>query len=85
MTGKKLTQPDRVTYSESVKINIGDYESRDVFLSYATDVAEGETVQDAVVRSKNIVIASIKKTESIIRKKSAKFVDFQTKKKLETR
>ena len=37
MENQELNQ-DRVTYSESRTINIGDYESVQMFLSFSTDV-----------------------------------------------
>ena len=82
---KKMTQVDRITYSESVKINIADYESRDVFLSYSTDVQPKETVEEAVVRAKKIVVEQMGKVEKVIRKKSRTMVEFDTMAKLNTR
>ncbi len=82
---EKITQQDRITYSESVRVNIGDYEHRDVFISLSTDVQKNESVDDAVVRAKRIVLEQLRKVETTVRKKSAKFVDFNTKSKLSTR
>lgn len=82
---KKSGQLDRITYSEQVKVNIGDYESRDVFVSYSTDVQGSETPDQTVARAKRIVVEQVRKVEKVIRKKSATFVEFDTKAKLETR
>jgi len=44
---------DRISYSEGVKINIGDYESRDVHISYSTDVKKRKTRGHNKTRKEN--------------------------------
>jgi len=78
----KLHQPDRVTYSEAVKINIGDYESRDVHISFSSEIKEGETFQKAVSRTKVRVQKELLKREREIRQSSVENVDFETMNKL---
>lgn len=73
---------DRVTYSESVKVNIGDYESRDIFISVSTDVQKKETVDDAILRAKKIVQPQITRVEKRTRIQSKGNVDFDTMSKL---
>lgn len=71
-------QPDRISYSQTVRVNIGDYEHQDVFISYQTDVREKESPQKAFLRAKKLVKVEMKKVEKTIRKKSEPFVDFDT-------
>lgn len=73
---------DRISYSEDVKINIGDYESRSVHISYSTDVRDDESVKAAIARAKGRVRKSLYHYEKRIRLSSAEFVDFNTKEKL---
>ena len=75
-------QPSRVSYSQSVKINIGDYESKDIFLNYASDLKKGETFNQAVDRIQKIVDARILIMERKIRNQFEDNVEFQTLKKL---
>jgi len=74
---------DRVVYSESAKINTGDFESRDVFYSYSTDVQPDETVDEAYKRCRSTVRQHLANSEKRIRIKSKKDVDFDTMKKLD--
>ena len=74
--------PDRVTYSESIKVNIGDYESRDFFVSVSSDVQEGETVKDAIIRVKKQVQPQVNLIEKKTRLQSKGNVDFDTMAKL---
>lgn len=73
---------DRITYSESIKVNIGDYESRDFFVSLSTDVQKGETVEDAILRAKKIVQPQVTRVEKKTRLQSKGNVDFDTMAKL---
>jgi len=75
---KKLEQRDRVMYSEGLKINIGDYESYDLHLSYSTDVSQTETKEQALQRAVKFIKKSLDKRERIARKRSREFVDFDT-------
>jgi len=56
-----LEQRDRVSYSEGAKINVGNYESRDVHMSYTTDIKEGETTGEAMERAKEFIEEAINK------------------------
>jgi len=82
MTSRLVRTADRITYSESVKINIGDYESREVQLFYGTDFEEGEEFTDAVDRARTRVRKAITTFEKRIRISSQGNVDFDTKSKL---
>lgn len=82
MNGKILRQADRVTYSETVKVNIGDYESRDVYIGYGTDLNDGESFDDALKRARREVRAALQKNELKIRRSSQEHVDFNTMAKL---
>lgn len=73
---------DRISYSEGVKINIGDYESRDVHVSYSTSVKEGENTKKAISRARKTVQEKLMKFERQIRKASQDDVDFETMEKL---
>ena len=70
--------PDRISYSEGVKVAIGDYESRDVHISYSTNVKKKETIKDAVARAKKTVQLSLKRAEKKIRVASEDDVDFES-------
>ncbi len=74
----KEKTPDRITFSESVKVNIGDYESRDVFMALSTDVADDESVSDAILRAKKAVRAELYKCEKVLRSEVKSLVDFDT-------
>lgn len=63
----ELTQCDRVSYSESCKINTGNYESRDVYVSYSTDVRREETVEQALKRASEFVTTNVREEELKIR------------------
>ena len=81
----KSEQPETLTYSESVKVNIGDYESRDFFLCYGhirVNIEDGETFDEAYKRARNKVRGKISKEEKKCRMQSREFVDFDTKAKL---
>ncbi len=73
---------DRVTYSETVRCNIGDYEHRDVFVSLGTNVMDGESNDDAYVRARDFVRKKLSAREKKIRTLSQEYVDFDTKAKL---
>lgn len=72
----------RIVYSESVRVNIGDYEGRDLFLSYQDTTQEGETPDQAFTRIKNFVRKKLYAAEKRHRLSSREFVDFDTKAKL---
>ncbi|MCH7561976.1 MAG: hypothetical protein IIC67_11560 [Thaumarchaeota archaeon] len=73
---------EKVVYSETVRINIGDYEHRDSFLSYATTQKDGESLDCALKRAKIFVKKSLYAVEKKIRIQSKEFVDFDTMSKL---
>jgi len=45
-----MSKPDRVSYSFSGKVNIGNYESIGFHISYETDVKEGENPSKTLKR-----------------------------------
>jgi hypothetical protein len=77
-----VNQVDRITYGETVKVNIGNYESRDIFISLSTDVESSETVDQAIVRARKIIKPHVVEQERRIRKRMRKFVDFDTMSKV---
>lgn len=79
---KELRQGNRISYGETVKVNIGDYESRDVHISFSTDVEEDETVDQALVRARSTVRTHVTKYEKRIRLQTEEFVDFNTMAKI---
>jgi len=76
-------EQDRISYSEGVKINIGDYESRDVHVSFSTSVKENENPKKAVSRARKVVQEKLMKFERQRRKAHEDAVDFETMKKLD--
>ena len=98
MSNELINQSERISYYENIKINIGDYESKECGISYSFDAAgrrfanisksssvnkkNGETFEDAVERAAKKVRKALKKQEKRIRLASQEFVDFDTKEKL---
>ena len=76
-------EQDRISYSEGVKVNIGDYESRDVHISYSTNVRDKEKPTDTFKRAKKVVRQELKITERRIRKKSEDDVDHESSDRLD--
>lgn len=74
---------DRISYGESVKINIGDYESREVYMSYSSNIKEGETFDKAIDRVNSKVKRRLEKFEKKVRIASQDDVDFETESKLD--
>lgn len=52
-------QQDRISFSLGRKINLGNYESQDVHISYSSDCNEGESIKDAHKRVSAVVKALI--------------------------
>ncbi len=78
----ELTQRDRVTYGETIKISLetcggNKYEFRDVFVSYSTDVGLGETLVEAMQRAAKVVSTDLEEQEREIRS-GKKGVDLPT-------
>ena len=76
---------ETLSYSETVKVNIGDYESRDFFLCFGNikvNIEDGESFDAAFKRAKKAVRKKILKEEKIARLAASKFVDFNTKAKI---
>lgn len=44
-------EPDRVSYSFGLKVNLGNFESASIHASFSTDVKEGEDFDTAVRRA----------------------------------
>jgi broad specificity phosphatase PhoE len=74
---------DRVSYSEKVKINIGDWEHREYFFGYSTAIREEETFEDARKRVVTAVRKCLRPKEKKTRKLTQHFTDFDTMTKLE--
>ena len=92
-----IGQPDRVSYWEDAKINIGDFESRGFGMSVTSDVmgrrfgtisesastkVKDETINDALDRVIKKVKKKLKKRELKLRRESEKFVEFDTMEKV---
>lgn len=73
---------DRISYSEGVKINIGDYESRDVHISFSTAVKDNEQPQESIQRARSVVREELRKYEKRIRVASQDDVDFESSERL---
>lgn len=71
-------ESDRISYSEGVKVNIGDFENRDVHISYSTSVKKKEKFSDAVKRARKTVQLSLRSAEKRIRESSEEDVDFES-------
>ena len=78
----KGSQKTRVTFSETVRVNLGEYEHRDSFVACSSDVEEGETEAEALKRVTLIVKKKSNLEEKKLRRHAHKFVDFDTKEKL---
>jgi len=65
-----------------VRVNIGDYEHRDIFMSYATAKDPNENIDDTFKRVQLFVRKKLLGREKKIRMQSQEFVDFDTKAKL---
>lgn len=79
---KELSEKARLTYSESARINIADYEHRDIFLSVSDEPIEGETSSECLTKLRRFVQSKLYEQERQIRRESREFVDFQTVAKL---
>lgn len=77
-----LEQGDRISWSEGVKINIDDFESRDGHLSMSTNIRDGETPEGALKRARSFVQKRLYKFEKSVRKSVMENVDFDTMAKL---
>jgi hypothetical protein len=53
------SSPDRVWFSEGMKINLGNYQSYDVGAGMTTDVREGETPEQAYARCRKATRAQL--------------------------
>jgi len=76
--------PPRMTYSESARINVGDYEHRELFLSYQDNVQPGETPDDCFNRLRSFTRKKLYAAEKRHRMATRDFVDFDTKAKIPT-
>lgn len=58
---EKQIQPDRLSVSYGRKINLGNYESADVHMSYSSDINDGESIEAAEARISKVVEVLITK------------------------
>lgn len=72
----------KVSYSESAKINIGNYESREVWSFCEVALSEGDSESEAFQLAYKTVRSKIYKLESKIREFHAKDVDYDSAGKL---
>lgn len=54
-------EPDRISYSAGMKVNIGNYESADFHVSMSSDVSKGETSEEALARIAKFVDGALEK------------------------
>ena len=59
---------DRVSYSMSRKVNLGNYESLEVHESFSTDLQPGETREQALQRAAGFVERTVAARVSAVRK-----------------
>ena len=60
-------QPDRISYSYGIKLNIGNYESENVQITMSTDKLESESIDECFKRARAFVLG--KSAEFIASKK----------------
>jgi hypothetical protein len=56
-----MSELDRISYAMGIKVNLGNYESADVHISFSTDVKSGETKEQALKRAAKFVENEIDK------------------------
>jgi len=61
-------QADRVSYSFSRKLNVGNYENVEVHESYSTDLLPGETCEKALARAAAFVERTVAARVAALRK-----------------
>jgi len=59
--------PDRVWFSDGVKMNLGDYQSASVDAGMSSDVRDGETVIQAFDRCRKVVEQQVASEASRVR------------------
>lgn len=72
-----------VTFSECVKVNMGDYESRDAFVSCTVELEEGETIVGVGKKVRKMLRKELKVPESKMRRLSEEDVEFETMDRLD--
>ncbi len=81
-TGTTETGPplnlNRVVYSETVRINLADYEHRDFFCSVSLNQEDNETLDDTYKRAKKFVTKRLYQRERKARVSAKDAVDFDT-------
>lgn len=55
---------DRISYSFGCKINMGNYETVDIHMSYSTDVRGDEAVTDTLKRAQEFVEEQIEEKQN---------------------
>lgn len=75
---KDKEEIETVSYSESVQVNIGDYEHRNVHISFKTILNDGEEFEQAKARARNAVKKALYSEEKKMRHSSKNDVDFDT-------
>lgn len=63
-----MSEPDRLSYSFGLKLNIGNYQSADFHVNYSSDVKDGETIQQAFKRIVKFVEEESEKKYDAIRR-----------------
>ena len=66
-----MSEPDRVNYTLGCKVNMGNYESVNLNISYSTDSRSNETIQETLERAITFVEHNIdKKREELTGEKN---------------
>lgn len=50
-----MSEPDRISYSWGMKLNLGNYQSADFHMSLSSDVKAGETPEKAMKRARDFI------------------------------
>lgn len=66
------------TFSESVRVNIGDYESRDAFVSCTVELDKGETTKTVGKKIRKKLRDELKVVEKRIRESSDEDVEHES-------
>ncbi len=60
--------PDRVWFSDGLKLNLGDYQSASVDAGMSSDLKPGESVEEAFLRVRKVVETEVLREASRVRK-----------------
>jgi len=70
--GQSVTTLDRVNFSIGRKINVGKYETLDIFIGYGSDRQGSETIEDTFKRTEAKTIKEFEKLMAMVEKDKIK-------------